>query len=158
MKISSCIHMVLLPFWRHLPLVVRRMLIWIPTPKFIVGIGVVCMNSKNQVLLLHHRFHNEYPWGLPTGWMHRNEHPQEAARRELKEETGIDVEIKSILSIESNRSWLEIIFLGISINDNVLLEDREIQGYAWVGYNELRNYKLAPKQEKVIMLLMNRYV
>ncbi len=39
--------------------------------------------------MLRHVFHPAWPWGLPGGWLKRNEAPEEGALRELKEETGL---------------------------------------------------------------------
>jgi ADP-ribose pyrophosphatase YjhB (NUDIX family) len=40
-------------------------------------------------------------WCLPAGFMEWNEHPTETAVRELKEETGLDVKLKSLFDIYS---------------------------------------------------------
>ncbi len=49
------------------------------------------INSKNQVLLLWHKRLNR--WMPPGGHVDANETPEDTARRECKEETGLDVEI-----------------------------------------------------------------
>jgi ADP-ribose pyrophosphatase YjhB (NUDIX family) len=41
-------------------------------------------------------------WGLPQGYIEYGEDFLTAARREVKEETGLDVEIRSILNVVSN--------------------------------------------------------
>ena len=43
--------------------------------------------TQGQVLLVEHVFHPYAPWGLPGGWIDRNESPsQTAVIRELQEE------------------------------------------------------------------------
>ncbi len=49
------------------------------------------INSKNQVLLLWHK--KAQKWMPPGGHIDEHELPEDAAKRECKEETGIDVEI-----------------------------------------------------------------
>lgn len=49
------------------------------------------VNSKNQVLLLWHKRLSR--WMPPGGHVDENETPEDAARRECKEETDLDVEI-----------------------------------------------------------------
>lgn len=60
-----------------------------------VSIGAVgaIFNGRGELLLVEHVFHPLFPWGLPGGWMNRNEEPEETVRREVLEETGLRVEI-----------------------------------------------------------------
>lgn len=58
-------------------------------PRQRIGVGVVLVNEREQVLMLRHVFHPRTPWGLPGGWLNRNEDPKLGALRELKEETGL---------------------------------------------------------------------
>ncbi|UPK00873.1 NUDIX hydrolase [Bradyrhizobium sp. 170] len=70
-----------------------------PVP--IVAIMVV---SGNRVLLCKRRAGtlNEGEWCLPCGYIEFDEDFLTAGRREVKEETGLDVAITSILSVASN--------------------------------------------------------
>jgi len=42
-------------------------------------------------------------WCLPAGFMEWSEHPSQTAVRELKEETGLDIELKSLFEIYSGQ-------------------------------------------------------
>ncbi len=56
-----------------------------------VGVGVL-VTRGNQVLLLHrHHAHGEGTWSPPGGHLEFGETPEACARREVKEETGLDV-------------------------------------------------------------------
>lgn len=55
------------------------------------GVGVVAVNKQNEVYLVKEFFYalNTYGIGTPVGGIDANETPLEAAKRELKEETGL---------------------------------------------------------------------
>ena len=69
-------------------------------PRHYVGTVGAIFNDAGQVLLIEHVFRPHFPWGLPGGWIERNESPAETIRRELEEELGLTVEIKQILLCE----------------------------------------------------------
>ena len=64
-----------------------------PHPAVTADCGVfVCQNEKTQVLLIKRGSEPcKDMWALPGGFMNIDESAEEAAIRELKEETGIDV-------------------------------------------------------------------
>ena len=66
--------------------------------------GVVVVIEKDGHVLLGKRRggFGEGKWGLPQGYMEFDEDFLSASIREVKEETGLDVEIRSILSVVSN--------------------------------------------------------
>jgi 8-oxo-dGTP diphosphatase len=62
--------------------------------------GAVIVNEKNEVLLARRaRPPHKDMWNLPGGFLEKWEHPREGAIRELKEETGLDIEITGFLDI-----------------------------------------------------------
>ena len=97
------------PRWKR---VVARFVSWPPVglalragirlaaPHHRVGAVVVIFDEGHRVLLVEHLFHPGDPWGLPGGWVGRSESPQSAARRELLEETRLDVEIGPVVRLE----------------------------------------------------------
>ena len=66
--------------------------------------GVVVVIEKDGFVLLGKRKggFGEGKWGLPQGYIEFNESFLSAAIREVKEETGLNVEIRSILNVVSN--------------------------------------------------------
>ena len=66
--------------------------------------GAVILIEKDGLVLLGRRYgsYGAGKWGLPMGFIEVDEDFLTAAIREVKEETGLDVEICSILSVVSN--------------------------------------------------------
>jgi ADP-ribose pyrophosphatase YjhB (NUDIX family) len=121
-------------FLRKVPwLVGGAYLLWrIRQNKFSVGVVGVVLNANREVLLVEHVFHPRTPWGLPGGWL-ENENPSDAVRRELREELELDVEIASVLLVESVHPFhLDIAFLCHAQNEVGTLSD-ELLDHRWIN-------------------------
>ena len=69
-------------------------------PLILVGAVVIIVNNKNQILLQQRRFPNG-SWGLPGGLMELAESTEETARREVKEETNLELGDLTLLNVYS---------------------------------------------------------
>jgi 8-oxo-dGTP diphosphatase len=78
----------------------------LPKPKFkkkprqplpTTRISVVVITEEQKILLVRHRKGNRQYWVLPGGRLEYGETFQECAIRELKEETGLDIEVERFL-------------------------------------------------------------
>jgi len=98
--------------WRGSPLFVRRAGVWLTQPRFAVTAGAVVSDERGRVLLLRHVLRKGSGWGVPGGFLTAGEQPEEAVRRELREETGLEldsVELVFVRALEGVRQ-VEIIF------------------------------------------------
>jgi 8-oxo-dGTP diphosphatase len=80
--------------WRRLPGGLRRRTVRLGQRRFTVTVGAMLFDDEGRILLLEHVFRADSRWGIPGGFMTKREQPEEALRRELREE--IDVEIEKI--------------------------------------------------------------
>ncbi|HEU0185485.1 MAG TPA: NUDIX hydrolase [Blastocatellia bacterium] len=98
--------------WRRAPKWARRLGALLSESRFTVTVGAVVVDSRGRVLLLHHRFRPGAGWGIPGGFMRPREQPEEALRRELLEEIGLEVEIAGVAFIRALQKYqqVEIIF------------------------------------------------
>lgn len=85
--------------WRQLPVRFRRRLVRIAVPAYTVGVCGVVVDDDGRVLLLRHRFREKQSWELPGGFLPRAEEPEEALRRELEEETGLQIEVGPLATV-----------------------------------------------------------
>ncbi len=106
--------------------------------RYTAGVVGVVLNERDEVLLVKHVFHPSAPWGLPGGWMERDEAPSETLQRELREEIGLEVSILEPLLIlpGEHRHHLDMAFLCRAHNAVQHLST-ELLDYRWAGRDEL---------------------
>jgi ADP-ribose pyrophosphatase YjhB (NUDIX family) len=84
-----------------------KLVIWLPEdtackiPEYAthhVGVGALVINSKKEILCVRELRKNYMPWKVPGGLSELGESIEEAALREVKEETGISCRFESIIS------------------------------------------------------------
>jgi len=90
---------------------------YIYTPKLTVD--MIVYNSKNQILLIE-RKNPPYGWAIPGGFVDYGETVESAAKRELLEETGIDIENFDLLGVysdpkrDSRFHTVSVVYFGFS--------------------------------------------
>lgn len=75
-----------------------KLLVRLIAPIHYVGAVVAVFDDAGRVLLVEHVFRTDHPWGLPGGWISRNEAPADAVIREVQEELHLDIEVKEVLT------------------------------------------------------------
>ncbi len=76
--------------------------------KFTIGVFAIIFDQERRVLLCHR---NDYDfWNLPGGGLEEGESPWGGVMREVKEETGLEVEVVKLLGIYSKVDKDEIVF------------------------------------------------
>ena len=83
--LPAALHRALMPIAHRMRHRWRR---WRKTP--IAGVSVVITNLTGDVLLLKHSYGADV-WSLPGGGLARGEDPEAAARREVREELGVEL-------------------------------------------------------------------
>jgi 8-oxo-dGTP diphosphatase len=83
----------------RLPSPIKRLLTRLAGPTFLVGVLGVVLDERGRVLLFRHTYRPFAPWGLPSGLMKPNESPAEAIEREIREETGLVIDVVEVMEL-----------------------------------------------------------
>jgi len=112
-------------------------------PWVTVGAVGAVFNSSGKLLVVEHVFHPKFPWGLPGGWMARGETPDETVRREVHEETNLQVEIVKPLVV-ARTSYLSghldmayLCRLAAGASEDAIRLSTELMAYQWADPNDL---------------------
>ena len=96
-----------------------------------------------EVFLIQHA-RSRY-WGFPKGHGEEGESPEEAAIRELKEETNLDVvrylqksplEEQYYFRMEGRQVFKKVFYFVAEVSGDVILQKDEVQNGIWVPFSE----------------------
>ena len=107
-------------------------------------VGALVVNSKGEVLIVRsNKWHDKYT--VPGGHIELGERAEDAIKREVKEETGLDVDQVRLLLIQQaiypkdyykHEHFVFMDYLCFTQNPDVNLDGRELQSYVWVRAEE----------------------
>ena len=119
-----------------------------------VGVGAVVINSRDEILLVRELRKNYMPWKTPTGLSELGEHIDEAAEREVLEETGIKATFDSIIGFRQTHGLAhgrsDLFFVcrlnpaedqdenGNAVIPEPVAQEDEIERAEWVPLSEYR--------------------
>jgi 8-oxo-dGTP pyrophosphatase MutT (NUDIX family) len=120
----------------------------------------VLRDATGRMLLCELTYKRE--WDLPGGVVDPSESPAACVAREIREELGIDVDVRGLLAVNwlpPWRGWSDatafIFDLGVAddgLVQRTTLERREIRGLHWVGEEELEQ-RVAPYNQRLLAFL-----
>lgn len=108
-------------------------------PKKRVGAGVAIVDENFRILLVEPTYKDT--WEVPGGMVELDESPREAARRECREELGIDIEIGRLLVIDwvnqgraAGEGLLFIYATGPVDASQIILPSDELRSWRWCDH------------------------
>ncbi len=114
----------------------------------IVGVGGVVVQDGRALIVKRAHEPRKGEWSLPGGIVELGETLVEAARREIKEETGLDVEVGEVLDVFDRVHRLDgriqyhfviVDYLCRPIRGTLQAGD-DAEGVAWVAPDEIASY------------------
>lgn len=129
------------------------------SPRPLLGVGGLIFDGPRILLIERGQEPLKGYWTLPGGLVEPGERLEEALVREMKEETGLDVEAGPVLVIferilrdaeDKPEYHYVIIDYLCSVAGGVMQAADDVARAAWVAEDELENYRLAPGSLAVI--------
>jgi 8-oxo-dGTP diphosphatase len=124
----------------------------------VVGVGGVVVQDGRALLVKRAHEPRKGEWSLPGGMVELGETLAEAAKREIKEETGLDVEVGEVVEVFDRVHRLEnrvqyhfviVDFLCHPIGGRLQAGD-DAEDVAWVGGDEVETYRVNEFAARVI--------
>ncbi len=133
-------------------------------PKFeAVGCYIEC---QGEILFLHRNDQGDPGldvWGVPAGKIEPKETPQEAARREVREETGLDIPVHDIQYFKKTYvrypkfDFVYHICMVKLIQKPVLFLDKNIaHDFAWATSEEALKMSLIEDEDQCIKMIQEK--
>jgi len=102
-------------------------------------------------------------WSLPGGGLHRHEDPRRGARRELLEETALDVPMDRMKLIDrrnANNHGLvfsyDLFVIEVAVALPLKRQPREIAALGWYDHRQLTDEQLAPDARDALRTWFNK--
>jgi len=108
-----------------------------PTPV----VAAVIEYGEDHILLAHNVAWPPKWFALVTGFLEKHEHPEEAILREVKEEVGLDGEIRGFLGHYTFKKLNQLIIAyHIYAEGEVILEDPDIDEVKIIPFDKVRTW------------------
>lgn len=138
--------------WIRNPLIgwLMGLAVRLAVPRQRVGVALIALNEANEVFMLRHVFHPHFEWGLPGGWLKKNEAPEAGVLRELREETGLTAVLGRAVSISHSLHppHIGIAYVG-QLNTGKVQLSHEIIEARWFDLDNLP-VPLSPHTQQAI--------
>lgn len=122
--------------WRLISPDTRAWLVRSTQSQFTVSAAAVVSKGKGEVLLLNHVLRPYSGWGFPGGFLDKGENAEDAIRREVREETGIELTQLALNSVRTSGTHIEVLFSAVAVGEPIV-RSAEIIELRWFAPNEL---------------------
>ena len=132
----------------------------------LVGVGVIVFNSEDKILLVQRgQEPNSGLWALPGGLVELGEELKTAAKREVKEECNIEVEVGDAVSVvdlilKDQNEKVKYHYILIDYNAKYITGNltplSDVKDVNWFSFREMDNLNIPEVTKQVIIKALNR--
>ncbi len=133
-----------------------------------VGVGALIFNDQNQFLMMKRgqKAKNEVgKWEIPGGSVEFGETFEQALKREIKEETGVDIKVIELLELcdhflpEEHQHWVSPTYIcEITEGKPQIMEPEKCDDMGWFTIEEAEKLPLSIITQKDIEALKNHAI
>lgn len=138
--------------WKLLSSGMRLKIIRATQKKFTASVAVIITNREGKVLLLEHLWRPGSGWGIPGGFINHGEQPENGVRREIREETGIELENLRMVRVRTIDRHIEMLFRAES-DDRAEVKSREIKSVGWFDPEEMPD-EMSRVQKSIVVKVL----
>lgn len=135
-SLSSMLKKIIGKIWRGMPSLLRMKIVRTTQGKFTVSVAAIIINDSGEVLLLDHVLRPASSWGVPGGFLEHGEQPVDGVKRELYEETGLELTDVELFRVRTIYRHVEILFRAKAVG-TPLVKSREINAVGWFKIDEM---------------------
>ena len=117
----------------------------------VVTKAAVYSHDKSRVLVIHMDRING--WGLPGGHIEEDEDMDDAMRRELFEECGVELEaLKKVDFFYHSNGKIVLAYTGVLKNDDIISKQDNLEGIPkWLSREEFESIIIEPNYRKLVL-------
>ncbi len=139
--------------WKKLNPSVGLKIIRAAQTKFTVSVAAIVVNENDEVLLVDHVLRSDLTWGIPGGFVKHGEQPEVAIRREILEETGLELEAIKMVWVRTLNRHIEILFRAAPVG-TACVQSFEINELGWFKVDEMPE-KMNHVQKQIVEKVLN---
>jgi len=136
------------------------------------GVQAYIFNEKDELLIVCGASEDKF-WKVPSGGVEVEESLETTVKREMKEELSVDTDILKKLDFKNKFDWSRnvieeqsfkyrgqeqtIFIVRIKKYQKIVLDNKELQDYAWIKFNDINNYLKLESQRDMAIRVLKEY-
>ena len=122
--------------YRKVPPIIRKKVVRFSQTKFTASVAAFVFNADGEILLLDHVLRPQTGWAIPGGFINSGEPPLNAIKREIGEETGLELKNIELFRIRTIGRHIEILFRA-EAHGTAAAQSLEINRVGWFKVDAL---------------------
>jgi ADP-ribose pyrophosphatase YjhB (NUDIX family) len=114
----------------------------------LVAVGAIVVRDGALLMVRRAREPARGLWTVPGGHLEAGEHLSEAVRREVAEETGLEVEVRDLMGIfevVGDPHFVILDFVAVVVGDSTPVSGDDVSEARWVALDEVPGLDCTPR-------------